>query len=176
MSYIRFPFACNIFDIMGKLRTSGRSRKSKIFEATTVQTRRGPKTINVAVHNPQTPQSHSGSVSPSKKRAFSPAMPDDIHDDDLPSIQPPKRSRQTGKVGSACLTSCNILIYCCRRKTSFLMNILTVEPNYSSRYSDMRHHLQIVAAQSATTLQGLIDAKIVLCLTFFVICAASHST
>ena len=84
---------------MGKLRKHGQTTKTQVFEATIRHTRRGPKLVNVAVEDPQTPPSVSRNSSPSKKRVWSPGTMQVDTDDDLPSFQEPKRSRSTGKVG-----------------------------------------------------------------------------
>jgi hypothetical protein len=84
--------------VMGKFGKSGpATTKSRVFEATTRHTRRGPRIVNVPVENPRTPTSRNSS--PSKKRAWSPGGLHDDDDGDLPSFQEPKRSRRTGKVG-----------------------------------------------------------------------------
>jgi len=88
----------NSFHAMGKLKTSGRGRKSRVFEAATVHTRRGEKLVNIEVQSSPTPQSLSRNASPSKKRVWSPGISQDNNDDELPSMQPPKRSRKSGKV------------------------------------------------------------------------------
>jgi len=83
---------------MGKFRRSGLATKTRMFEATTTHTRRGPRIVNIPVQNPQTPQTTSRSSSPSKKRAWSPDGLQDDRDDELPSFQQSKRSRHSGKV------------------------------------------------------------------------------
>lgn len=83
---------------MGKLRKPGPATKTRIFEATTRNTRRGTKLVNVPVQIPQTPVSKSRTASPSKKRAWSPGGFQDDNDFEPPSDPDPKRSRHTGKV------------------------------------------------------------------------------
>ena len=81
---------------MGKLRNPGAATKTRIFEATTRHTRRGPQVVHVPI--PSTPQSRSSNASPSKKRTWSPGQFHDQDDDHLPSFHESKRSRPTGKV------------------------------------------------------------------------------
>jgi hypothetical protein len=81
---------------MGKLRKAGAATKTRVFEATTRHTRRGPQIVHVPV--PSTPQLPSRNSSPSKKRTWSPGDLQDQDDHGLPSFQEPKRSRRTGKV------------------------------------------------------------------------------
>lgn len=83
---------------MGKLRKPGPATKTRIFEATTRQTRRGPRLINVPVQIPQTPQTKSRTSSPSKKRAWSPDAFQGDYEHEQSSDPDPKRSRHTGKV------------------------------------------------------------------------------
>jgi hypothetical protein len=83
---------------MGKLKKTGSATKTQLFEGTSIQTRRGQKFVNVPVHTPPTPRSTSRSISPSKKRAWSPGSLQPGEDN--PTFQLPKRSRRSGKVGS----------------------------------------------------------------------------
>ena len=100
--FICFPlhhFNCNnVLHAMGKLKTSSHGKKTRVVEAATIQTRRGPRLVNAPVESPQTPTSNSRNASPSKKRAWSPGLLQDNNKDELPSIQLPKRSRHSGKV------------------------------------------------------------------------------
>jgi len=81
---------------MGKLKSSGAATKTRIFEATTRHTRRGPQIVHVPI--PTTPQSTSRNSSPLKKRTWSPDPQQYQENDSLPSFQGAKRSRRTGKV------------------------------------------------------------------------------
>jgi hypothetical protein len=103
----RFPCISNRLELMGKFRKPGPAAKTRIFEATTRHTRRGPKIVNVPVESPQTPTSRNSS--PSKKRAWSPGGLQDDGDDELPSFQEPKRSRRTGKV-RVCFTTISSIL------------------------------------------------------------------
>ena len=88
---------------MPKIRDSG--QKPDFFEVATVQTRRGKWIAHVPVKDSQPLPSPSRSVSPSKKRAWSPGV---LQSDDYnhsATDQMPKRSRTIGKV------SLNILVY-----------------------------------------------------------------
>ena len=95
--WISFTFTQNI-QIMGKLKRHGAATKTRLFEAATVQTRRGPRLMNVLAELPQTPSSTSRTPSPSKKRGRSPEVFNETYDDTLPSFQDPKQPRSRGKV------------------------------------------------------------------------------
>jgi hypothetical protein len=113
--YIRVLYVKSVVTTMGKLRKA--STKTRIFEATTVHTRRGDAVVNVPVGNSPIRHSTSGSATPSKKRAWSPGVLQP--DDDLPSLQLPKRSRTTGKVRNITMDLAMQLIDGHRRRTSF---------------------------------------------------------
>lgn len=115
---------------MGKLRKSAPATKTRIFEATTRHTRRGPRIVNVPVHESQTPHARSRTTSPSKKRTWSP----DTYDDECgsPTDPDPKRSRHSGKVRPAITILPHIL-----------NTILQTQNDYLREYLDKRQELLI---------------------------------
>lgn len=154
---------------MGKLRKPGAATKTRIFEATTRHTRRGPQIIHVPV--PSTPQLSSRNSSPSKKRTWSPDAQQDQDDDSLPSFQEPRRSRRTGKVRIYLW----ILLLCAdklfRRKMNFSVNISRRDPNCSLSLCDMNLHLQTRLAPFAILHREPIDAETAL----VHICSAAYA-
>ena len=81
---------------MPKIRDAG--TKADMFEVTTTQTRRGKRIVQVPVKESQPLLSPARSMSPSKKRTWSPGVLEVDYNDDVPTDQVPKRARTDGKV------------------------------------------------------------------------------
>ncbi len=114
--------------------------KANIFEVTTIHTQRGTRITQVPVKDSPPSPSPSRSISPSKKRLWSPGV---VQNDDYETSladQLPKRSRSTGKV---CMNVNVIWIYnqtCSNRlRTSSLKSIWLEGTASSLNYSDMNH-------------------------------------
>jgi hypothetical protein len=83
---------------MPKIRDS--KPKPDLFEVTTTQTRRGKRVAHIPVKDLQPSPAPSRSTSPSKKRAWSPGVPE-LDNDNSETDKIPKRSRTVGKVRMA---------------------------------------------------------------------------
>jgi hypothetical protein len=81
---------------MPKIRDSG--QKPDMFEIVTTQTRRGKRVAHVPVKDSTPLSSPSRSVSPTKKRAWSPGVHQPDNDNDVVADPISKRSRTAGKV------------------------------------------------------------------------------